>query len=61
MGNPGVGKTHLANAIGLEALKNGIQYCLFTQTHLSISLTGQKQMEAIIAFLKTRQDKSSDT
>jgi DNA replication protein DnaC len=23
MGNPGVGKTHLANAIGLEALKNG--------------------------------------
>jgi len=24
MGNPGVGKTHLANAIGLEALKKGL-------------------------------------
>ncbi|MDK2922373.1 MAG: hypothetical protein PWR24_1930, partial [Desulfonauticus sp.] len=23
MGNPGVGKTHLANAIGIEALKKG--------------------------------------
>lgn len=32
MGNPGVGKTHLANAIGLEALKKGYKV-LFTHSN----------------------------
>ncbi len=32
MGNPGVGKTHLANAIGLEALKKGYKV-LFTHAN----------------------------
>lgn len=34
MGNPGVGKTHLANAIGLEALKQGFKVQFLHATEL---------------------------
>ncbi len=42
MGNAGVGKTHLANAIGLEALKQGFKVVLIHATQLIDELVSSK-------------------
>ncbi len=42
MGNPGVGKTHLANAIGLEALKQGYNVLFIHTNDLILKLVSAK-------------------
>ncbi|WP_083186796.1 IS21-like element helper ATPase IstB, partial [Dissulfuribacter thermophilus] len=42
MGNPGVGKTHLANALGLEALKRGYKVKMLCMTDMLTMLTASR-------------------
>jgi len=42
MGNPGVGKTHLANAIGIEALKKGYKVLFIHANDMVAKLTAAK-------------------
>jgi DNA replication protein DnaC len=42
MGNPGVGKTHLANALGLEALKKGYKVKMLCMTDMLSMLTASR-------------------
>ncbi len=42
MGNPGVGKTHLANAIGIEALKKGYKVLFIHANDMVARLTAAK-------------------
>jgi DNA replication protein DnaC len=42
MGNPGVGKTHLANAIGLEALKKGYKVLFTHANDMVLNLVSSK-------------------
>ena len=52
MGNPGVGKTHLANAIGLEALKEGYKVCIVHTNDLVIRLMSARGDGTYYAVLK---------
>ncbi len=42
MGNPGVGKTHLANALGLEALKKGYKVKMLCMSDMLSMLTASR-------------------
>lgn len=52
MGNPGVGKTHLANAIGVEAIKIGYSACLIHTSELIQKLLSTKADGTYYIFLK---------
>lgn len=52
MGNPGVGKTHLANAIGVEAIKMGYGAYLIHASELIQKLVSKKADGTYYSFLK---------
>jgi DNA replication protein DnaC len=56
MGNPGVGKTHLANAIALEALKQGYKVLMTHSSDLVEKLFSSKGDGSYFTTLKTFLD-----
>jgi len=52
MGNPGVGKTHLANALGIEALKQGYKVLMLHTTELIDRLIQSKGDGTYVNILK---------
>lgn len=52
MGNPGVGKTHLANALGIEALKQGYKVLMLHTTELLDRLLQSKGDGTYVNILK---------
>ncbi|WP_223144591.1 IS21-like element helper ATPase IstB [Deferribacter autotrophicus] len=52
MGNPGVGKTHLANAIGLEALKKGYKVLFIHANDMVSKLVSSKGDGSYFSVLK---------
>ena len=53
MGKPGVGKTHLANAIGLEAIKKGYKVIFLHINDLINKINAAKAGGSIIKFINT--------